>query len=69
MFMFEYVSGLVEYDLLCGVFVIEVLEKLLNIVGFQKENMNDIECKENVKNGFLEVLDKIVVKNLSLGKK
>lgn len=32
--MFEYVSGLVEYDLLCGVFVIEVLEKLLNIVGF-----------------------------------
>lgn len=31
--------------------------------------MNDIECKENVKNGFLEVLDKIVVKNLSLGKK
>lgn len=30
MFIFDYVSGLVEYEVLWGVFIIEVLKKVLN---------------------------------------
>lgn len=68
-FTLEHVSGSVEHDLSRGVPVIEALEKLSNSAGLQKENTNDIECKENVKNGSPEVSDKTVVKNSSSGKK
>ena len=68
-FTLEHVSGSVERDLSRGVPVIEALEKLSNSAGFQKENTNDIECNENVKNGSPEESDKTLVKSSSSGKK
>ena len=68
-FTLKHVSGSVEHDLSRGVPVIEALEKLSNSAGLQKENTNDIECKENVKNGSPVVSDKTLVKSSSLGKK
>ena len=68
-FTLDHVSGSVEFDLSRGVPVIEALEKLSNGAGLQKENVKEIECKENTKNGSSEVSDKPLVKSSSSGKK
>ena len=68
-FTLEHVSSSVERDLSRGVPVIEALEMLSNSAGLQKENTNDIECKENVKNGSPQQSDKTLVKSASSGKK
>lgn len=68
-FTLDHVSGSVERDLSRGVPVMEVLEKLSNSAGLQKENAKEIEWKENAKNGSTETSDKTGVKSSGSGKK